>query len=144
LKRLIEASLVCKLADIVVRYVAARYTYIRAVALAYSPGIYPRLKGKKRRRRDGLEERRKGADSTDANSPTKTECIKPKAQPARGTICISVLAAASIATAKHVPRHPIKGLATLCFLLPGVTLRAPRDIVKNSSSDIVYLFHCHT
>lgn len=100
--------------------------------------ISARLKGKKRRRRDGLEERRKGADSTDANSPTKTECIKPKAQPARGTICISVLAAASIATAKHVPRHPIKGLATLCFLLPGVTPRAPRDIVKNSSSDIVY------
>lgn len=51
----------------------------------------------------GPEERRKGADSTDANSPTKTECIKPKAQPARGAICISVLAAASIATAKHVP-----------------------------------------
>lgn len=75
-----------------------------------------------------MEERRKGVDSTDANSPTKTECIKPKAQPARGTICISVLAAASIATAKHVPRHPIKGLATLCFLLPGVTLPEPRVI----------------
>lgn len=26
------------------------------------------------------------------------------------------------ATAKHVPRHPIKGLATLRFLLPGVVL----------------------
>lgn len=116
--------------------------YIRTCSRTrvYSPGIYPRLKGKKRRRRwvgGKREGGRKGVDSTDANSPTKTECIKPKAQPARGTICISVLAAASIATAKHVPRHPIKGLATLCFLLPGVTLPAPRDIGRNSSSEIV-------
>lgn len=139
LKRPIGTLLVCKLADIVVRYVAARYTYVRCSSTrVYSPGIYPRLRGKKRRRRRVGEKRReKGVDSTDANSPTKMECIKPKAQPARGTICISVLAAASIATAKHVPRHPIKGLATLCFLLPGVTLPAPRDIGRNSSSEIV-------
>lgn len=36
----IGAPLVCKLADIVVRYVAARYTYVRAVALAYTRQVY--------------------------------------------------------------------------------------------------------
>lgn len=59
-----------------------------------------RVKGKNRKgctqRERGKEiKERERIDSTDANSPTKTECIKPKAQPARATICINVLAAAS-------------------------------------------------
>lgn len=36
LKEPVATRLVCKLADIVVRYVAARYTYIYAQSLAYS------------------------------------------------------------------------------------------------------------
>lgn len=102
-------------------------------------------RGKKieKERAEGRKREGRRVDSTDANSPTKTECIKPKAQPARGAICINVLAAASTATAKHVPRHPIKGLATLCFLLPGVVLPVslllPDPVTERSSSSSIHL-----